>query len=319
MKKLTKYTGFILITFSVAFLSTISSCEKTEPLNPFIRENPTDSLDIDTVNPKSIQGLYQNIFKPNCTTSGCHDGTFPPDFRSLESTYNSLVWADIVSNTTPPKDYMVTPGNADNSVLLDRLTSFVPNTSGQMPLEVLPESNYPDKKDEYYQNIRDWINDGAKDIFGNAAITVNLRPQLNGFNITQTGSSTIFGRNVKGVIQVPSSVTDIDFYINIYDNETAVSNLTINELHTSISRDDFSVATVYTMNIISPVNQPAYLSSSAPFHHKVSINNIDQLWAENQRVFIKIIVNDGTNPNSDLPGLNTLEHLKNYYSFERIP
>lgn len=306
------------ICFFIVLIISLNACKKEEPLNPFIQEEVIYTSIGDTLDPKSIEGLYQNVFKPNCTTSGCHDGTFQPDFRNLGSTYNSLVWGDIISNSTPAKDYLVTPGDYTNSMLIDRLTSFVPNTSGQMPLEILPESDYPEKKEQYIQDIKDWINDGARDVFGNSAIAVNLRPQLNGFNITASGSSTIFERTVKGVIQIPASVSNIDIYIAISDKETAINDLTVNDLQCSISRDDFSQASDYTMSIIPVENQSGYLGLNTDFYHKVSISNIDLLWPVDQRVFIKAIVNDGTNPDSDLPGLNALEHLKNFYSFERI-
>ncbi len=308
----------IIVCFSIVLIN-LSSCDKVEPLNPFDRQNPNDTIELDTLNPKSIEGLYQNVFKPNCTTSGCHDGTFSPDFRNLESTYNSLVWGGIVSNTTPPKDYMVTPGESNNSLLLDRMMTFVPNTSGQMPLEILPESTYPENKEKYYQDIKDWINNGAKDIFGNEAISVNLRPQLTGFNITETGSNVLLTRNAKGVLRIPEAVSNIDLYIGIKDKESSANELSVNKLQLSISRDDFSQATDYTMTIIPSVTELGYGGLNTQFYHKITITNIDQLWSLNQRVFIKVIVNDGTNPDSDLPGLNTLEHLKNYYSFERIP
>lgn len=317
-----KKTTFHILIFSV-FLIVISislnSCKKEEPLNPFDVNNLDNDTNQDTLNPKSIEGLYQNVFKPNCTTSGCHDGTFNPDFRSLESTYNTLVWADIVSNTTPAKDFLVTPGQSNNSVLIDRLTTFVPNTSGQMPLEILPESDYIDKKDQYIQDLKDWINNGAKDIFGNEANSINLRPQLTGFNISNAGSSVLIDRNIQGVIHIPASVTNIDLYIAIKDKESTANQLTVNKLECSISRDDFSSASQYNMNIITAISQTGYGGSSTQFYHKISISNIDLLWPIGQRVFIKAIVNDGVNPDSDLPGINTLEHLKNFYSFERIP
>jgi hypothetical protein len=305
------------ICFFIVLIISLNACKKEEPLNPFVQNTIEDTTTMFALDPKSIEGLYQNVFKPNCTTSGCHDGTFPPDFRNIESTYNSLVWGNIVSNTIPAKDFLVTPGNHANSILIDRLTTFVANTSGQMPLEILPESDYSDKKDEYIQDIKDWINDGAKDVFGNSAITINLRPQLNGFYITETGNTSIFIRNVKGVIKVPASATNIDLYFAISDKETSANALTINKLLCSISRDDFSQAAEYAMNIIPVINEIGYLGLNTEYYHKVSISNIDLLWPIDQRVFIKTIVNDGTNPDSDLPGLNTLEHLKNFYSFER--
>ena len=39
----------------------------------------------------TIVGLHRDVFLPTCANSGCHDGLFEPDFRTIESSYNSLV------------------------------------------------------------------------------------------------------------------------------------------------------------------------------------------------------------------------------------
>lgn len=318
MKKITSIFGISVLLILTFALSLTSSCKKEAQLNPFDRPIEIDSTSLDSLNAKSIEGLYQNIFKPNCSTSGCHDGTFAPDFRSIESSYNTLVWSDIINNDpTNPLDFRVEPGNADASMILKRLTSFVPNTSGMMPLEVSPESDWNEKKEIYIQNLKDWINEGAKDILGNASNTVNLKPQLTGFYITNAGSTTPFPRNVNGVILVPSSTTSIDLYIGISDKETATNLLTVNELNLSIAQSDFSLAQTYALNIIAPVSNTGYSGTNTSFYHKVSISNINSLWNIDQYVFIKAIVNDGVNPNSNLPGENTLDHIKSYYSFKR--
>lgn len=308
------------IIFAFVLLSSLSlsSCKKELPLNPFDRTLSSDSTSLDSINAKRIEGLYQNIFKPNCSTSGCHDGTFDPDFRSIESSYNTLVWSDIINNDpSTPLEYRVKPNDADASMLIKRVTSFVPNTSGVMPLEVSPDSDWNEKKDEYIQDLRDWINDGAQDIFGNEANSINLKPQLTGFYITAQGSNTAYPRNVNGVILVPSSATNIDLYIGISDNETSSDLLTKNELQLSIAQNDFSQAQTYNMNIISPISNTGYGGNTTNYYHKVSISNVSTLYTDDEYVFIKAIVNDGVNPDSNLPGENTLDHIKYYYSFKR--
>lgn len=310
----------VVIMFCVIFLSSLSlsSCKKEVPLNPFDRNLGSDSTILDAINAKRIEGLYQNVFKPNCSTSGCHDGTFDPDFRSIESSYNTLVWSGVVNNDpSNPLNYRVEPKNASNSMLIKRLSSFVPNTSGVMPLEVSPDSDWNEKKEAYIQDIKDWINDGAKDIFGNEANTINLKPQLTGFNITAAGSNTPYPRNVNGVILVPSNATSIDLYIGISDKETSSDLLTGNELKLSIAQADFSQALSYNMNIISPISATGYAGNVSNFYHKISIANINTLWNIDEYVFIKAIVNDGVNPDSNLPGENTLDHIKYFYSFKR--
>jgi hypothetical protein len=75
------------------------SCQKNEvPENPFNNYTPNqDTVKFIYQDPDSfsIAGLYTYIFKPTCANVGCHDGTFEPDFRTLESAYNSLVFPRI--------------------------------------------------------------------------------------------------------------------------------------------------------------------------------------------------------------------------------
>ena len=79
---------YAIIIISIALVC--KSCYKDGTLepNPF-EENMVgqDSVNLELIeiDPTSIAGLYQNIFGPTCANSGCHDGTFEPDFRTMES------------------------------------------------------------------------------------------------------------------------------------------------------------------------------------------------------------------------------------------
>ena len=61
------------------------SCKKEDKVNPYdlvvdtTSQNPNQQSPPD---PTSIAGLHQLIFAPTCANSGCHDGTFEPDFRT---------------------------------------------------------------------------------------------------------------------------------------------------------------------------------------------------------------------------------------------
>ena len=67
-------------------------CSKGGDDNPFDVDMETATEQQDTVNidANSIVGLHQNIFKPTCANAGCHDGTFEPDFRTIESSRPSI-------------------------------------------------------------------------------------------------------------------------------------------------------------------------------------------------------------------------------------
>ncbi|MGB1317595.1 MAG: hypothetical protein ACPG5W_05290, partial [Flavobacteriales bacterium] len=89
-------------TFSLftVLLFILSGCTP-DVENPFDDPNnfpPDDTTGIENIDPASFVGLHQNIFKPTCANSGCHDGTFEPDFRTIESSYNTLVFHDVVKN-----------------------------------------------------------------------------------------------------------------------------------------------------------------------------------------------------------------------------
>src|SRR6188768_2497641 len=89
------------ILLVAAGLLFIFSCEKEkEPGNPYDDVNyDTDTTTNPTVDPNSIVGLHQNIFFPRCAKSGCHDGTFEPDYRTVMSTYSTLVYSPVVKPT----------------------------------------------------------------------------------------------------------------------------------------------------------------------------------------------------------------------------
>ena len=135
--------------------------------DPSLKPSPEDTLQNHLLlEPTSIEGLHQAVFKPVCANSGCHDGTFEPHFSTIESTYNTLVNhpATKTDLSATPITQRVVPGNADMSMLVFRLTGDLSNSSGRMPLEVDPDSDWDEKREEYISNIRTWINNGAPNV-----------------------------------------------------------------------------------------------------------------------------------------------------------
>ena len=65
----------------------VSSCKKDDaPENPYDNIDYSNNSGNDTVlDPASIAGLHKNIFVKRCANPGCHDGTFEPDFRTVQS------------------------------------------------------------------------------------------------------------------------------------------------------------------------------------------------------------------------------------------
>ena len=134
--------------FLFVFIILCYSCK--EELNPFEFDNNINSNN-DTIyfdDPSSFSALHNNIFSTTCANSGCHDGTFEPDFRTIESSYNSLVYQPPIKNDANNSfDYRVKPGDAIQSVLYHRLIVDIDGISGIMPLEY--EDDWGNNKDVY--------------------------------------------------------------------------------------------------------------------------------------------------------------------------
>ena len=84
---------FILFIIVIVFFS----CQK-DKINPYDDSSldPPNNIDTNYFNdPTSFAALQNNIFQPYCNNSGCHDGTFEPDFRTIESSYSTLVYQTV--------------------------------------------------------------------------------------------------------------------------------------------------------------------------------------------------------------------------------
>src|SRR5262245_6009672 len=128
-----KYFSALLAAMAgvALFYSSCSKDDSEPPANPYDGVN----YDVDTTteqipDPFSITGLHRNIFNPKCNVPGCHDGTFEPDFRSVQSAYSTLVYQQVNKVTVNYVDsftYRVVPFDAANSFIHERITTTTPD------------------------------------------------------------------------------------------------------------------------------------------------------------------------------------------------
>lgn len=178
------------LTFCLLLLVLLGACRKSNTTdNPFDDpkyQAPTGGNTVDTLPLTNFAGLHQRVFKPTCSNSGCHDGTFEPDFRTIESAYNTMVYQAIIKNNPAGSFlYRVLPGDASASVLHERMVADIDGISGIMPLSLDPQSDWPTKKTEYIAAIATWINAGARDMFGNPPPNGPVNPRLQGMQYEQ--------------------------------------------------------------------------------------------------------------------------------------
>lgn len=174
------------LCWMLGLLVVLAACKKSSsPANPFDdpKNKPPLTNNNDTLLPlDNFAGLHQRIFKPTCSNSGCHDGTFEPDFRTIESSYATMVNQPIIKNNPAGAFQLrVVPGNANASVLHERVVRDIDGISGIMPLSVDPNSDWPAKKTEYIAAIVAWINAGARDMFGNPPTNGPANPRISGW------------------------------------------------------------------------------------------------------------------------------------------
>ncbi len=219
------------------------SCSKEPlPANPFdSNSNDTNSIDTNQYDPYSIFSIHKDILKPTCANSGCHDGNFEPDFRTVESSYYGLV------NVTPIKSsisggtfpYRVVPSDAAKSMLLQRMTIDLNGNSGIMPLALEPKSTYNKQKSEYLQRITKWINDGAKDLAGNLPTSPNFPPSIQGVVFIQ--GNNVLSRPGKYEAAIATSAINTTVYFSILDDKLDQSQLKNCTINVSVTPDSFDI------------------------------------------------------------------------------
>ena len=104
----------IIISISLITICIyLESCSKEAlPINQFgPNQQDTNKLDTNNYDPYSIFSIHKDVLKPTCANSGCHDGNFEPDFRTVESSYFGLInVTPIKSNVSGGFPFRVVPG-----------------------------------------------------------------------------------------------------------------------------------------------------------------------------------------------------------------
>ncbi|WNJ19736.1 hypothetical protein [Pontibacter sp. G13] len=273
----------------------IMGCGSPEvPPNPFdepVELRATLEIPTEDLPGNHIAGLHARIFQPTCANSGCHDGTFEPDFRTVEGTYNTLVNHPIVKND-PDGTYQlrVKPRDVDNSILWVRLNQDIDGQSGIMPLVVEPGSDWPDLKTEHMSNIRAWIEDGAKDWFGNEPSGGNLSPSMTGMIVTLPGNPSPLPRTTQGAVAIPAQTTTVSIWLALSDAESSTSELQHVSLRASTSRSTLEQQTAQTLTTTSSMAGIDAFGSQTTYFH--SLNLDVSPYSSGDQVFIQVSVMD---------------------------
>ncbi len=242
MMKMSITHAFILI-----FVVVLSCSKESLPNNPY-NQNGEDTTNIDTTSydPYSIFAIHKDVFKPSCANSGCHDGNFEPDFRTVESSYFGLINVKpIKTDFTNNYPARVVPGNSAKSMLLQRMTIDLNGNSGVMPLALEPKSTYNQHKVSYIQRIAKWIDNGAPDFAGNLPTNKNFPPQIQGVAFIQ--GNNVLSRPGKYEPANASINQNTTVYFSIIDDQVNQSQLSCT-VNWSVDPDTFDISKEMTLN-----------------------------------------------------------------------
>jgi hypothetical protein len=300
MNKSTILLGIVSAAVSVSILW---GCKKTEVENPYATipaSAPDYTPSADDLPVGNFAWLHAKIFKPTCANSGCHDGTFEPEFRTIASSYNSLVNQPVINNNPMNSfTHRVIPFDAENSWLHERITVDVENLSGIMPLET-GDSDWDENSTFYIQKITEWINDGAKDMYGNPApsATANTPPLIYGMAVfPHNNTTTPYARDPDspygiGAFEVPAGLVDV--WIFPFDDNAGVNQFQSITMQAGTTATNFVNPISTTFSLQSPITALDFGDSPQSFYYKATLDLTGV--ASGQTRYLRCYVDDGAQP-----------------------
>jgi hypothetical protein len=312
MKRSQPITAYLLLSIVGVFFI---GCESNGPSikNPYPNGKDTIAKVKDTWNYRTIQGLHAGLFKPTCANSGCHDGNFEPDFRTVESSYYSLVNQPVIKPDVGGKfTTRVIPFSAANSILPHRMTVDLNGNSGIMPLSLEANSNYPIEKDSWLVRINDWINAGAKDWVGNTPDAVDFPPQILGVQFLVNGNALPRpGKYEAAQIAVGQSP---EIWISLTDDKTTPQNFKNVSINWSTDPAKFDTANEKSLKAGPSKSLPGLTGSNCDYYWNCSFDGSKYL--EKDVVWFRITVSDNTNINYQIPNKYSMFLLKTYFAIK---
>jgi hypothetical protein len=324
LKNITLLSAFAVMAATALFIGC--NKETVIPPNPYDDiVYPTPPAPIDTLDPNTIVAIHRDILKPRCSVPGCHDGNFEPDFRTVQSSSSTMVYARLIKNNADSSfAYRVIPYDTANSVLHERITNccFV-NQNDRMPQDNI---GVP-LESALISRIEAWIMDGARNMFGEVPSYPNQAPQI-GFYVgvdtmsvpaavdaaNQNFPLTGTANRIDGVYYNPfilSSGRNIAIVVDAQDDSTAVASLQGCKMRFSYDPDDFSPsAPGYRQVNAQFINYPGFTFWYVQFN--------TSLFAPDNVVYMRYYVSDGENE-TEMPRDEMVIQYKTFWAFYILP
>ena len=304
------FEGIILLLF--LFWSACKK-EKDEPQNPFAELNETSNGVTDTLDANTFVGIHRNILAVKCANPSCHDGSFEPDYRTVESAYNTLVYHPVVKKVGN-WSYRVLPFDTAKSWLWQRVThdkiiSGADTSGGRMPL-------YKDALSSVeLKNISTWIMNGARDIHGIVPKYPNQEPRVNAYIAVDSANYSILSSGYQRVDSlyynpfIVSKNQAMLIAVDVKDDSTTVPLMQNPILKFSLSKDNFMGATAYPCTYLS-------FTDSTGFHELWMSYVNTKNFPSDTTVYMRFYVNDGDHATAtEFPLTESLFYYKSFWAF----
>lgn len=305
----------------------VFSCKEEKTVIPAtVPDNPFDTINYggnpgdDTVDAATFVGLHRYIFSTTCAVPGCHDGAFEPDFRTVQSSYNTLVYHEVEKNDAGNTfTYRVVPGDKTKSWLHYRITTD-DQVLGRMPL-------YDTLSQQEIDRITNWIENGAADPFGNSPTLPTYRPAFFGVLAYLNDTSGIRLDTSRESILDPMKLPknqQVDIWIGLYDTDASgqivpASDFTYNKFKLSTHIYDYSGKAEENL-IVEPALKPFMApfpfnpTEKGPYYHHFKINTGD--FNIGQRNYFRVLVQDKDHSEpTEIPSDGSPIYLLTYFSF----
>ena len=165
----------------------------------------------------------------------------------LNNNYLNFHTTHLLKKTNISKDMGSVSSN------LQSLLKSLPNTSGIMPPVYADE--WIVNKSKHIKAIKDWIDAGAKDMYGNAPVIGNPNPVVTGFSAFHNNSTTsTYSRPAgAGILPILIPRTDVDLWFSIDDDLTSPTSMTVNEIKIDTAMFEFDSVAGMPMTVSSGV------------------------------------------------------------------
>lgn len=295
----------IVVLLLLSVIAIMQACsEEPLPDNPF-KQNAGGGTNNGKEDSISFVYLYKNIFNPRCNNPGCHDGTFEPDYRTIQSAYTTMLWKGLNKVSVDGVNifqYRVIPYDTANSFLHERLTTY---TSDYMP------SNGVRLGRADINLINRWIMRGAQDPDGKVMPQPDLLPSIQIFAAFDNASGDRIDTNRINKIGYESFLvpqgTTLRIWVVAQDDFDSMDKYAQKQIRISTNKDNFNNALTFEMEYkvygTFKVLEAIIPTGSMP---KGSVN------------YLRIYLSDAKHSSSytEFPMNNSEYYFKSYYSFK---